>query len=105
MQSSPRLPNASIRHDAGRPFLTVQAQEEYERRLRDEIDAKLAKEQEIERLVGQGGGGQGGGGKGAEGMGRGRQDMGPHGEGQQAGRAWGQRAMAERDNRKGRAER
>ncbi len=28
-----------------------QAQEEYERRLREEIEAKMAKEQEIERLV------------------------------------------------------
>ncbi len=34
------------------PCLVPQAQEEYERRLKEEIDAKLAKEQEIERLVG-----------------------------------------------------
>ena len=31
----------------------LQAQEDYERRLKEEIDAKIAKEQEIERLVSQ----------------------------------------------------
>jgi hypothetical protein len=29
----------------------LQAQDEYERRLKDEIEAKMAKEKEIERLV------------------------------------------------------
>lgn len=52
VQPAPHVPCVN-RCDAYRPHFAhpSQAQEEYERRLKEEIDAKLAKEQEIERLV------------------------------------------------------